>query len=395
MKKDSKRIFLYAGSLILVATVMILLFFVLNSMRGIRRQNYDILDRQRALAASISSINEEIGQLNNKDVIFQNMAKGLIEKEISIVIDKQKNGEQVRLAADILAHLGVPVVENITWKMINGKYIKLLGSDLNMALDVHETLALNPHSPWNGIGRIPVMWPDEYRYIYKQEFNPYTFAQNAAMLRYTAEVSPGVDIRPASEYLLKQLRKYTIDDKVYYDFEYVIEGVKLAPGWTSAFSNSYVAIGLLDLSKALNDKNLIQKAKKYLDQLKWNGHNTDLVMVDESSYLWFEETPPLNGKRSHILNGHMASIFSLYYYMQITHTTEYEDIIKAGLATMARYLWEARRPGKISAYWMLDQEVPDYGPLRAINYAEALFEISGNTIFSKVADAYKTDQPIR
>lgn len=288
----------------------------------------------------------------------------------------------------------VPIVTGIVWPNIAGHPVKALNVPLNMNVDVLAVMSLGGASPWNGQSLLPVAWPPQYVNVYRQEFNPYTFAVNASMLRFNKDAAKIEDRRKSTLYLLDQLAKYTKDDAIFYDFDYSQADGTFQKGWTSALGNGLVALGLLDLAEAVSDPTLRTQAKRYLDKLLWKGQNTDLTLVDRSSYLWFEETPPLNGKPTHILNGHSLVVFAMYRYMQVTGDRSYEPYVKAGLATAARYFWEARRPGGIPMYWRYD-ETEDYGPLRAINYADTMASISGHPIFSEFADALRTDVPIR
>ncbi|WP_434646838.1 D-glucuronyl C5-epimerase family protein [Achromobacter piechaudii] len=289
----------------------------------------------------------------------------------------------------------VPIIEGLDWSSFSGTTIKTLRTDINMTVDVQRVMSLGGTLEWDGSTLLPVPWPTTYVETFRQEFNPYTFAENAAVLRaWKDRVAPEA-IRRTSDYLLLQLEKYTRDDAVFYDFDYeIIESGILKAGWQSAYANGMVAIGLMDLAEATDNMTLRERAKRYLDKVLWRGKNTDLSLVDSASYLWFEETPPLHGRATHVINGHIAVVFALYRYMQVTGDPAYERYVKAGLATAARYFWETRRPGKIPTYWLYN-ETADYGPLRAINFADTLAAITGHPIFSDLSAALRTDVPIR
>ncbi|OZI74029.1 hypothetical protein CAL22_05885 [Bordetella genomosp. 12] len=286
-------------------------------------------------------------------------------------------------------------MRGISWTAMQGTTIKVLEAPLNMRENVRAAMALPNERVWDGKGLLPIPWPQVYTEVFKQEFAPYTFAQNAAILRHTAQAAPQTPIKDAADYLLRQLAAYTRDGYVRYDFDHSMQGGRLKKGWTSALGNAFAVIGLLDLAAATHRPELTRLAYAYLQKLAWTGANNDLVMVDDASFLWFEETPPFDGRRTHVINGHVGVVFAFYYYTQQTGDQQFVPLIRAGLATMARYMWEVRRPGENSAYWLFDANVADYGPLRAINFAEALYRISGNPSFRNVADAYRTDNAIR
>ena len=117
-------------------------------------------------------------------------------------------------------------------------------------------------------------------------------------------------------------------------------------------------------------------------------------MLDGSDFLWFEETPPLNGKRTHIMNGHIATVLALYRYWQVTGDESVLSLVRAGLATAARYMPEMRRPGQVLAYWLYDKSLPDYGPLRMIIMAKAMGEISDNPAFGRIEEMLLTDSTV-
>ncbi len=287
-----------------------------------------------------------------------------------------------------------PIITGIIWPPIAGRSVKALDVSLNMNVDVMHVMSLGGVSTWDRKALMPIPWPPTYVNIFRQEFNPYTFAVNASVLRASKGKVATEDLRKPAEYLLQQLARYSKDDVVFYDFDYEISAGVLPAGWTSALANGMAALGLLDLSIALDDASLRSRAKRYLDKVLWKGQDTDLSMVDESSYLWFEETPPLGGRRTHIINGHISVVFALYRYMQVTGDRTYEPHVKAGLATAARYFWETRRPGDVPTYWLFD-DTKDYGPLRAINFADTLAAMSAHPTFVELADALRTDAPIR
>jgi hypothetical protein len=69
--------------------------------------------------------------------------------------------------------------------------------------------------------------------------------------------------------------------------------------------------------------------------------------VDEYRYLWFEEFPRPDDT-SPSLTTHLTTLFGVYRYWSLTHSTRAEKVFRGGVATVRQYLVEARRPGAIA-----------------------------------------------
>lgn len=203
-------------------------------------------------------------------------------------------------------------------------------------------------------------------------------------------------INAAISYLIGQLDAYTdTSNRIFYSFPYGIAGTTLAPPWNSALANAQAMQGMLELWKVTNDGQYLAKARALRAPLLISGGaNTALTLVDSASWLWFEEYPALNGVPTHVLNGHVIVLFGLYRDRQLTGDTALDNYIRAGIATAARYYWQARRPGDIIRYWIYNYDMPDYGPLRAINFANAMNVILPNPKLLELTDALITDMSI-
>ena len=62
---------------------------------------------------------------------------------------------------------------------------------------------------------------------------------------------------------------------------------------------------------------------------------------------------------------------------------------------MERYVRRFRRPGRINRYGLGLDELPDYGPMRAIEQQKWLHDLTGDRAFSEAHDAFATDMPWR
>jgi hypothetical protein len=152
---------------------------------------------------------------------------------------------------------------------------------------------------------------------------------------------------------------------------------------------------LLDLHEATADDRYLDLARSYVAGLTDTKTTEKLWRIDAAQYLWFEEYPAIDGRPTSVINGHIGSVLVLHRYWTVTGDEAVLPLIRAGLATAARYMWKVRNPGGISAYWLHDMTIPDYGPVRATNFANALLAISEHQSFRELSDALKTDMPIR
>jgi hypothetical protein len=295
----------------------------------------------------------------------------------------------------------ITIVPDLTHISLGGKHIKAVKAELRPDVDVVSVLSLRTSLNWTpkGPSDLPVDWPKLYIETYHQPFEPYTFAINAAIMAYQIKGKALKSDAPNIDALLAALKRYsdTLSGgalAVRYDFDNILAGGTIPAGWHSAFGNGAVVIGLLELAEATGDGEIRELADKYVDALRWQGTDSDIVMMDGSDFLWFEETPPLNGKPTHIMNGHIATVFSLYRYWQVTGDETVLPLVRAGLATAARYLPELRRPGQVPAYWLYDTSVPDYGPLRMINMTKTMGAISDNPVFGHIMEMLLTDSSV-
>lgn len=230
-------------------------------------------------------------------------------------------------------------------------------------------------------------------------FSPYFYAANAsAIMRRRRATNDNRFIGPIP--WIEHARDRVTEREgrsafIVSDRPYELGSVMLPAGWRSAFANAAVMVGLLDLREATADDAFLDLARQYLAGLVDTETSSKLWRIDESQYLWFEEYPAIAGRPTSVMNGHINVVLALHRYWTVTGDATVLPLIKAGLATAARYMWEVRKPGSTSAYWLHDLKTLDYGPLRATRFPDALLAISGHPIFRELSDALKTDMPIR
>lgn len=134
-------------------------------------------------------------------------------------------------------------------------------------------------------------------------------------------------------------------------------------------------------------------ATRYVNGLhRFDGqHKNWVTAVDSTQYLWFEEYPLDGNRKAHVLNGHIWTVFSLYYYAQ--RHRESADMLDAGLTSLKHYLPAYRYPGKINRYDRYAEYTPDYFPKNTVDEERSLYAITGDDTFRNMADAFMTDMP--
>jgi hypothetical protein len=359
----------------------------------------DLLDLRHQAARSSEAINGASQAISGRINGLQGRIDSFQGKIDAVA--RNSPGDISRDLGWLTANSKVKIVPDLTYIPLGGKNVKAVKADLRPDVDVISILSLRYRVNWTpkGSNDIPEDWPKLYIETYHQLFNPYTFAINAAIMAYQVKKQTLKPDAPNIGVLLAALKRYsdTLPSgalAVRYDFDNILAGGTIPAGWHSAFGNGAVIIGLLELAEATGNEDIRALADKYVDALRWQGTDSDIVMIDGSDFLWFEETPPLNGKPTHVMNGHIATVFSLYRYWQVTHDESVLPLVRAGLATAARYLPELRRPGQVPAYWLYDTSVPDYGPLRMILLTKAMGEISDNPAFRRIEAMLLTDSTV-
>lgn len=293
----------------------------------------------------------------------------------------------------------IPTIPSIQRTNVGGAWIKTLAGMMNFNADVLAVQSLrkniigwNPTQPSD----IPFPWPASY--IAKgQPFSAYTFARNLIGLGALIPVEGmSTRISDAMQYLMAQLTAYTDSQhRIIYTFNYAVDGnIYIAP-WHSALANAQAMQGLLEFWRVTQDIQYLTHARNLrIPLLLTGGINTPLTLVDNASWLWFEEYPSVASVPTHVLNGHVGAVFGLYFDRQTTNDISLDNYIRAGIATACRYYWQARVPGDIIRYWIFNDTVPDYGPLRAINFVDMMNLILPNPKLAELADALRTDMRI-
>jgi hypothetical protein len=372
-------------------------------MAGLIGANAYSINALTGIQSDLLDLRNQVGRSNEAINIASQTISGRIDG-LQGRIDTVAKNAPVDVSGDVrwlTAEGKVKVVPDLTYISIGSKNVKAVKAGLHPNVDVLSALSLRHALNWmpKGPTDIPMEWPKLYVETYHQPFNPYTFAINAAIMAYQIKGKVLTAEAPNIYALLGALKRYSDTRQggalaVRYDFDNPTREGTIPAGWHSAFGNGAAIVGLLELTEATGNEEIRDLAGKYVDALRWDGADSDIVMLDDSDFLWFEETPLLNGKRTHIMNGHIATVFALYRYWQVTGDESVLPLVRAGLATAARYLPEMRRPGQVPAYWLYDTSLPDYGPLRLIIMTKAMGEISNNPAFGRIEEMLLTDSTV-
>lgn len=298
--------------------------------------------------------------------------------------------------AELLSWHRVHPIPRLSYTSIAHTRIKTLDGPIDYSIDVAEVSSVKqslegwmPKSPED----LPIPWPivAGARYV-----SPYIFAQIASIL--ASRIKDGAFDNNAEpvRFLMRTLAQHSVVTPTTASFIYRSDweafDTVIPGGWKSAFGDAAITMGLCELYEATHDADTLALAQKYATSLLWKGEKTDTLNVDDAGYLWFEEYPKVEGRFTHVLNAEIFSTFALMKLVSITGDHSYEPMIRAGLATSARYIFDVRNPGNRSYYNVGGRRIADYGPQRMVIFAAALSDITGNPIFAAAKEALMTDE---
>jgi hypothetical protein len=247
--------------------------------------------------------------------------------------------------------------------------------------------------PHDADGVILSLWNNEYHY------HPWQVSFKA--LWYLAGYQQTSDERYL-DFVYRYARKLAEvgireDNGIYlpYTFDYALHAgseyeVMLAP-WYSGLAQG---IALAFFSRAYETVN-----DPFLKGIADSLFNTFLLMdtesnawtayVDSMGYYWIEEYP--FSPKTHVLNGFLTAIFSLYDYFLITHDERSRILFQASCTTIAAYLNDYRNPGDISYYCLLHRTpLLDYHRL-VIRQLRYMTDITSDPYFAAFADTLEAD----
>jgi hypothetical protein len=114
-------------------------------------------------------------------------------------------------------------------------------------------------------------------------------------------------------------------------------------------------------------------------------------MVDSAKYYWVEEYP--FHPPDHVLNGFQTALLCLYDYYEISDNSKCKIVFDAGCTTLIHYFDQFRCPDGISYYCLRHKiQFDGYHQLH-ISQFDQLFLITGDSVFSNLADTLRSDYP--
>lgn len=354
-------------------------------LSAIKKDIFQLGERSHALAVELAQMRAEGLQFYAASA--SELAQLRLERtRSSAALAELRRWNSVRPISDLQAE--TLAVGNV--KVLN---VDIGAADVRSYLAVAEDLAMwQPKDDTD----LPFPWPIRDG---KPAFSSYYYAVNASILMRRWRVTGDKRFLTLISVLEDARERETVREghsAFIAASSSLIQASAIIPaGWRSALANAFMFVGLLDLHEGTGDERYLDLARSYVAGLTDTETSEKLWRVDASQYLWFEEYPSINGRPTSVMNGHIGVVLALHRYWTVTGDAKVLPLIKAGLATAARYMWEVRNPGGISAYWLYDPTIPDYGPVRAVRFAEALLTISGHRTFHELSEALRTDMPIR
>jgi hypothetical protein len=287
---------------------------------------------------------------------------------------------------------------------VNGRRFWAKPYNINWKFDFRSTVSVpeewNPCRGGERLGeQLPYDWLDEYRHVFKQEFNPNMFYFNCLAL---------VQWKPkshAEEQELLRLKDELVDRMLEYTemqgrARFVVQRFdyptfKLVKGpWVSGIIQGSVLIGLTYLHDCFHDEELIPIADEIALAYRhhWKGDDGPFwfTAIDDEGFLWFEEFPLESDAQPKVVNGHIHALEGLYCYHRLRPCEDVKKLMLGGITFVHRHINEYRIPGKINAYDLLEFR-EDYLPSRTVNQMMQLSCITGDPYFLKMAAAFKED----
>jgi hypothetical protein len=114
--------------------------------------------------------------------------------------------------------------------------------------------------------------------------------------------------------------------------------------------------------------------------------------TDEDGHLWLEEYPS-DGPIDRILNGHMTAAFAIWEYWRATGSLKAHDLLSAAAEAVKHYGPLFRVPGEVSFYGLRFKAQHGRYHLAHIAELHTLAQITGDSFFDRLADAFASDTP--
>lgn len=188
---------------------------------------------------------------------------------------------------------------------------------------------------------------------------------------------------------------------VKYNYTLKRKDYSLAPGWVSAIGNAFVIRGLARIYEETKSQQIADLNKKYAKAFlnfhykERNNAGRWFSWISDDGYLWFDEYPGDDGIPSLVLNGHIHSLYGLYYYLKTIdckHEREmFYPLLLAGLTTLKHNTLKFRRYQKINSYSLREKNKNDYLPDRTLRQQKELYSLTGDPVFKTNFNLFKKD----
>jgi hypothetical protein len=250
--------------------------------------------------------------------------------------------------------------------------------------------------------RLPFDWPEKYRELHGQMFNPWTYRTNAiALCRYTRAHGLSEPVEAIASELVDRMLEYTdlVDGArfVIYRFDHSFDGITVPSGWTSAYGNGNVMAGTLALHQCFGEQRYLDAVWELYEALiRFQYQESDSLWTSrvlEDGSVWFEEMPLDSGLQPMVLNGHIYAVWALYDLYEVSGDPEVLELLRAGLTSVAYHGPRYRRPGEVNLYDLRPPDSDDYGPARTIYQQDVLCQISAAQTFQNLRDDFAADMP--
>jgi hypothetical protein len=253
---------------------------------------------------------------------------------------------------------------------------------------------------------LPFPWDADYRERFGQPFQPVRFWQNACALSSELQRrrASGGGVEPVEALLLQlvermrgYLRSTGSVDLVENRFAFREAGMHLAHGWVGGLSNAFVILGCHAMAPVLRGLGLEGDVRRLANGFLKTCREGDppparwISYVDRNAYLWFEEYPEAGGRANLVLNGHVFCVFALYRAAGLWPGHGYDRLAQAGATTVAAYIPQFRRKGKVNLYALRGTRRSDYLPMRTIRQQYQMYLLTGLDVFLRHARAFRSD----
>lgn len=282
--------------------------------------------------------------------------------------------------------------------------------DVNISAVSLDSAARLPPDGWTPtfsdkpIGeRLPFNWSQLYREVYKQDFEPVTFYNNAIALCNFSKKSPEWSYEAAALYreMIDHSSSYLDEGEgalwVRNGFDFVQHGETIPAPWYGGIMNAFVATGMLlaeDCFEGAQYTEIIKGLIRAFHVFHTAGETPPerwFSYIDENGYLWFDEYPKPGGVASRVLNGNIFGLFALAVYADMYSDNAARHLIDANLTTLKDNILLFRRPGQINSYNLYRPSHADYGPNRTIRQQCQLWRLTGDHLFRGMAFIFIQD----